>query len=84
MASGGGGVSKDKALLVEIPATVLCTFVPTAPGGRAGRGGFGSFSLGNLGGFGGFSRMGLRDDPTRDVATGTGESIEDSRSESVR
>ena len=84
LASAGGGLSNDKALLVEMPATALCTFVPIAPGGRGGRGGFGSFSLGTLGGFGGLIRVGLRDPPTRDVGIGMGDGGMDSQSESVK
>ena len=55
LASGGGGVSRERALLVEIPATALWTLVPMAPGGRGGRGGLGvlgTFILGGLGGLG--------------------------------
>ena len=63
LASAGGGVSSERALLVEMPATWLCTLVPTCPGGRGGFGGRGVFgslcTLGTLifrglGGFGGF------------------------------
>ncbi len=83
LASGGGGVRSERALLVDIPATELCTFVPIAPGGLGGLGALGSFSLGILGGFGGLIRTGFREPPTRDVAIGGGERIVDSQSESV-
>ena len=73
----------DRALLVEIPATELCTFVPIVPGGLGGRGTFGSFNLGSLGGLGGRIRTGFREPPTREVAIGGGERIADSQSESV-
>jgi hypothetical protein len=44
-ASGGGGERRASALLVEIPAIELCTFVPE-PGIRArGLGGFRALSL---------------------------------------
>jgi hypothetical protein len=42
--SFGGGESLASALLVEIPATWLCTFVPMVPVGR-GREGFGTLML---------------------------------------
>lgn len=83
LGSGGGGVSSDSALLVDIPATELCTFVPTAPGGRGARGTLGIFNFGTFGGFGGFIRAGLRDPPTRDVGIGMGDGGTDSQSESV-
>ena len=76
-------MSKDRALLVEIPATALWTFVPTAPGGLGGRGVFGTFNLGTFGILGGLIRMGLRDPPTRDVGIGSGEGGIDSGSECV-
>lgn len=76
-------MSNDKALLVEIPATALCTFVPTAPGGLGGRGVFGAFNFGVLGSFGGLIRAGLREPPTRDVGIGIGDGGTDSQSESV-
>ena len=84
LASAGGGLSSDRALLVEIPATALCTFVPIAPGGLGGRGCLGSFNLGILGAFGGLIRAGLRDPPTRDVGIGMGDGGMDSQSESVK
>jgi hypothetical protein len=43
-ASAGGGDSWARALLVEIPATWLCTFVPMTPGGRT-RADLGVFGL---------------------------------------
>ena len=83
LGSGGGGVSNDRALLVDMPATELCTFVPIWPGTRGGRGGFGIFIFGNLGGLGALIRAGLREPPTRDVGIGMGEGGADSQSESV-
>ena len=91
MASGGGGLSNDSALLVDIPATALCTFVPIAPGGRGGLGGLGAFGTLGLAGFGAFStftRPGLTDrlrggTPTRDVGIGIGDGGIDSQSDSV-
>ena len=83
LGSGGGGVSRDRALLVDMPATELCTFVPIWPGTRGGRGGFGILIFGNLGGLGALIRAGLREPPTRDVGIGMGEGGADSQSESV-
>ena len=85
LASAGGGLSRERALLVDIPATALCTLVPTIPGTRVGRG---VFCLGCFGGFGGRIRTGavgrLREDaPTREVGIGNGEGGADSHSESV-
>ena len=82
-ASGGGAGSRDNALLVDMPATWLCTFVPM-PGSLGGRG---PRSFGILGGFGAFSRIGfpfLRDPPTRDVGIGRGEGGIDSQSDAVK
>ena len=88
LASGGGGSKSDKALLVEMPATALCTFVPIAPGGRGGRGVLGVFGLDCLGALGNLIRPGLLGlprpgTPTRDVGIGIGEGGTDSHSESV-
>lgn len=91
-ASGGGGVNKESALLVDIPATALWTLVPIAPGGLGGLGGrgvFGVFDLGGLGGFGVLMRYGLIERlregaPTRDVGIGIGDGGWDSQSESVK
>lgn len=85
LASGGGGLSKERALLVEMPAIALCTFVPMTPAGRGGRG---VFSFGTLGGFGGRIRTvavgRFRDAvPTREVGIGSGDGGADSQSESV-
>lgn len=77
-------MSNDSALLVEIPATALCTFVPTAPGGLGGRGALGPFNFGILGSFGGRIRAGLREPPTREVGMGIGDGGTDSQSESVK
>ena len=89
-ASDGGGLNKDRALLVDIPATALCTFVPIAPGGRGGRDSFVAFGariIGGLGGLGTFSRPGfdrlLEGAPTREVGIGKGDGGTDSQSDSV-
>jgi len=88
LASGGGGSSKERALLVEIPATALCTFVPMTPGGLGPRGILRSFILGGFGGLGSLILPGLLDllregAPTRDVGIGTGDGGNDSQSETV-
>jgi hypothetical protein len=46
--SGGGGVHSRSALLVDIPATALCTFVPIEPGGRGVLIDFGNLILDEL------------------------------------
>ncbi len=90
LASGGGGSSKDSALLVEIPATALCTLVPITPGGLGPRGILGSLilGLGSFGGLGGFTSAGLSDRfrngaPTRVVVMGIGDGGNDSQSDTV-
>ena len=88
LASGGGGLKSERALLVDMPATALCTFVPIVPGGLGGRGVFGTLILCGLGGLGTFIPAGLIDllcdgAPTREVGIGIGEGGTDSQSESV-
>lgn len=88
LASGGGGLKSERALLVDMPATALCTFVPIVPGGLGGRGIFGTLILCGLGAFGTFIPAGLIDllrdgAPTRDVGIGIGDGGIDSQSESV-
>lgn len=88
LASGGGGLKSESALLVDIPATALCTFVPIVPGGLGGRGVLGTLIFGGLGGLGTFTPAGLIDllrdgAPTLEVGIGIGEGGTDSQSESV-
>ena len=88
LASAGGGLRSERALLVEMPATALCTFVPIAPGGLGGRAALGILILGAFGALGSLMRPGLlgrlrEGTPTRDVGIGTGEGGIDSHSESV-
>lgn len=88
LASVGGGLRSERALLVDMPATALCTFVPIVPGGLGGRGIFGTLVLCAFGALGTFIPAGLIDllrdgAPTRDVGIGIGEGGTDSQSESV-
>ena len=75
-------MSRDSALLVEIPATALCTLVPITPGGLGGLGCRGVLGTLSLAGFGAFETLGLLDllragTPTRDVGIGTGDGEEE-------